>query len=151
MKNFTKFLSILFAAVIILSGCSSNKAADSKTLSSDEKLALSYITDFYNGTKEDREKFVEESVHPEVQALFRLGAAGEVSEDEKLNDPKAVESVPYDDEDGKGSIVLIQAADDKEMIVLVIDDKVAFGYTASENAESQELYDQMRSQFKTAK
>ncbi|WMT41258.1 hypothetical protein RE628_01190 [Paenibacillus sp. D2_2] len=151
MENFTKFLSILFAAVIILSGCSSNKSADSKKLSSDEKLALSYITDFYNGTKEDREKFVDENVHPDVQALFRLGALGEVSEGEKLNNPKAVESVPYEDEDSKGSAVLIQAADDKEMIVLIIDDKVAFGYTASENAESQELYDQMRSQFKTAK
>ncbi|NWL86094.1 MULTISPECIES: hypothetical protein [unclassified Paenibacillus] len=151
MKNFAKFLSILFAAVIILSGCSSNNAADSKKLSSDEKLALSYVTDFYNGTKEDREKFVEESVHPEIQALFRLGAASEASEDKKLKDPKVAESVPYDDEDGKGAVVLIQAANHQEMIVLIIDNKVAFGYAASENAESQELFDQMRSQFKAAK
>jgi len=151
MKNFAKFLSILFAAVIILSGCSSNKAAGPKNLSSDEKLALSYVTDFYNGSKEDREKFVEEKVHPEVQALFRLGAGSEVSEDQKLKDPKVAESVPYEDEDGKGSIVLIQAADDQEMILLIIDEKVAFGYAAAESAESQEVFDQMRSQFKTAK
>lgn len=152
MKNFAKYLSILFAAVIILSGCSSNNnAAGLKELSVDEKMALSYVTDFYNATSADREKFVEESVHPEVQALFRLGAKGEVAEEEKLKDPKVAESVPYEDEDGKGSIVLIQAADDKEMILLIIDGKVAFGYSASDNPESKEMFEEMRSQFKTAK
>ncbi|MGM1048902.1 MAG: hypothetical protein ACQEXX_22540 [Bacillota bacterium] len=150
MKNFTKFLSILFAAVIILSGCSSNNAADSEKRSSDEKLALSYITDYFNGTKEDRMKFVEENVHPDMQGKFRIGAKSGVPDDQKLKDPKVAESVPYDDEDSKGSLVLIQSANDKEMIVLITDNKVTLSFAPSENAES-DVFQDMRSQFKTAK
>ncbi|SYX87219.1 hypothetical protein [Paenibacillus alvei] len=86
MKNLTKFLSILLAAVIILSGCSSNNAADSQDRSADEKLALSYVTNYHNGTKEAKTKFVDESIHPDVQGKFRVGAKRALPEDEQLKD-----------------------------------------------------------------
>ncbi|BFH65743.1 hypothetical protein [Paenibacillus azoreducens] len=150
MRNFTKFLSILFAAVIILSGCSSNNAADSQDRSADEKLALSYVTDYYNGTKkEDRLKFVDENVHPDVQGKLRQWAKLGASEDQKLKEPKVAESVPYEDEDSKGSLVLIQSANDKEMIVMIIDNKVYMGLTPSGN--DGDSYSEIRSSFKTAK
>ncbi|MFJ6211189.1 hypothetical protein [Lysinibacillus sp. NPDC092081] len=159
MKNFTKFLSILFAAVIILSGCSSINAADSEKQAgdsekraADEKLALSYVTDYYNnGKKEERLKFVEESVHPDMQGKFRVNAKSGVSEEQKLKDPKVAEAVPYEDEDSKGSLVLIQSANDKEMIVLITDNKVTLSITPSPNAGSQDAFQDMRSEFKTAK
>ncbi|UNK18732.1 hypothetical protein MNQ98_01415 [Paenibacillus sp. N3/727] len=149
MKNFTKFLSILFAAVIILSGCSSNNAADSQDRSANEKLALSYVTDYHNGTKEDRNKFVDESIHPDVQGKFRVGAKRAIPEDQQLKDPKVAESVAYDDGDTKGSLVLIQSADDKEMIALITENKVYMSFSL-ENT-SQDSYQEIRSSFKTAK
>ncbi|MCG7408787.1 hypothetical protein MH117_15250 [Paenibacillus sp. ACRRX] len=150
MKNFTKFLSILFAAVIILSGCSSNNAADSQDRSADEKLALSYVTDYYNGTKkEDRLKFVDENVHPDVQGRLRVWAKSGALEDQKLKDPKVAESVPYEDEDLKGTLVLIQSANDKEIIVMINDNKVYMGLAPSGNAEDS--FQDIRSSFKTAK
>lgn len=149
MKNFTKFLSILLAAVIILSGCSSNNAADSQDRSADEKLALSYVTNYHNGTKEAKTKFVDESIHPDMQGKFRVGAKRALPEDEQLKDPKVVESVDYDDGDTKGSLVLIQSADDKEMIALITENKVYMSLAPSGNAGDS--YQEIRSQFKTAK
>ncbi|OBY77873.1 hypothetical protein BBG47_19630 [Paenibacillus sp. KS1] len=149
MKNFTKFLSILLAAVIILSGCSSNNAADSQDRSADEKLALSYVTNYHNGTKEAKTKFVDESIHPDVQGKFRVGAKRALPEDEQLKDPKVVESVDYDDGDTKGSLVLIQSADDKEMIALITENKVYMHFSLQNTAP--DTYDQIRSSFKTAK
>jgi len=159
MKNFTKFLSILFAAVIILSGCSSNnatgsekEAADSEERAADEKLALSYVTDYYNNEKkEERLKFVEESVHPDMQGGYRTNAKSGVSENQMLKDPKVAESVAYEDEESEGTLVLIQSANDKEMIVLITDNKVTLDFTPSPNAGSEDLYQDVRSEFKTAK
>ncbi|MDR0268065.1 hypothetical protein [Paenibacillus sp.] len=150
MKNFTKILSILFAAVIILSGCSSNKAADSQDRSADEKLALSYVTDYYNGTKKaDREKFVDENIHPDLQGKSRVWAKSGASEDQKLKDPKVAESIPYDDGETKGSLVLIQSADDKEMIVLTTENKVYMHFSLQNTAP--DTYKEIRDGFKTAK
>lgn len=148
MKNFTKFLSILLAAVIILSGCSSNNAAE-QDRSADEKLALSYVTNYHNGTKEAKTKFVDESIHPDVQGKFRVGAKRALPEDEQLKDPKVVESVDYDDGETKGSLVLIQSADDKEIIALITENKVYMSLAPSGNAGDS--YQDIRSQFKTAK
>lgn len=79
-----------------------------------------YVTDYYNGAKkEDRLKFVDENVHPDMQGKLRVWAKSGASEDQKLKDPKVAESVPYDDGDTKGTLVLIQSANDKEMIALI--------------------------------
>ncbi|KJB88618.1 hypothetical protein AZ66_06200 [Paenibacillus sp. E194] len=149
MKNFSKFLSILLAAVIILSGCSSNNAADSESRAADEKLALSYVTNYHNGTKEAKTKFVDESIHPDVQGKFRVGTKRALPEDEQLKEPKVAESVAYDDGETKGSLVLIQSADDKEIIALITENKVYMSLAPSGNAGDS--YQEIRSQFKTAK
>lgn len=60
-----------------------------------------------------------------------------------------IESVDYDDGETKGSLVLIQSADDKEIIALITENKVYMSLTPSGNAGDS--YQDIRSQFKTAK
>lgn len=82
-----------------------------------------------------------------------LRAQSEAAEEKKYKEPKVAESVPFDDEEAglKGSLVLIQSSNDKEMILLNADNKVAYGYTPSEDAEMQKEFDELRAKFKTGK
>ncbi|WP_018751820.1 hypothetical protein [Paenibacillus sanguinis] len=160
-------ISAVILTAALLGGCSANnepssaagsqvssesnstKVEKEKKLTPDESLALSYVNDFLNGNKESKEKFVEEHVHPEVKAIFQLVSSAETTDENKLQNPVAAESVPFEEEGKSGSLVLIQS-DTKELILLVVDGKVAFGYSPSEVAENQNNFDQIRSKFKTA-
>lgn len=122
-----------------------------KALTSDETLALAYINDYLNSDKESKKKFVEENVHPDVKSLFELGASADTPEEKKYKNPEVIESTPFESQGKTGSLVLLKSEDKKEIIILVADDKVAFGYTPSEKAETQKAFDEVRAKFSTPK
>lgn len=121
-----------------------------KKLSGTEAVALEYVKTFLNGTDEEaKTKFVTEHVYPDAQALFQIIQSVEIPDDQKLNNPRVVESKHYSDEGGmKVEAVLIhgeKGADAKsELIVLLTDQKVLWAAASSD----QETFSEARTVFK---
>lgn len=134
---------IIFAMIIaLLAGCGGGQK-------SEEKLALEYINNFVNATDKDtKAKFVSEKIHPDIKKLFELLQSQVLSEDQMYKNPRAVESIDNENDGKKGSAVLIQAdksgGGTKEMIILVVDNKIALGFPSD-----NEQFKQFRSKFKT--
>ncbi|MGF7050770.1 hypothetical protein J2T13_005320 [Paenibacillus sp. DS2015] len=124
-----------------------------KKLSADESTALDYVTIYLNGTDiEKKKKFVQDKIYPDVQPLFQLAESSVTEENNRFNNPKVVESIPFESEDKKGHFVLISSEDskgkNKEIIILTLDGKMAWGYTDSTKEDEKMAFDQARKQFK---
>ncbi|MFF2888015.1 hypothetical protein [Paenibacillus sp. NPDC057967] len=117
-----------------------------------QKLALDHVNIYLNGSDvAEKQKYVEESVNPEVASLFLLGTASIRKEEEKFKNPTVAETVDFKGENGaKGTLTLITADDNREIIVLVMDSKVTFAFFNENNSdEMQETYEKMRDHFKS--
>ncbi|RJE86699.1 hypothetical protein D3P07_16035 [Paenibacillus sp. 1011MAR3C5] len=117
-----------------------------------QKLALDHVNIYLNGSDvTKKQKYVEESVNPEVASLFLLGAASIRKEEEKFINPTVAETVDFTGENGaKGTLTLIKADNNREIIVLVMDSKVTFAFFNENNSgEMQETYEKMRAHFKS--
>ncbi|OAB42381.1 hypothetical protein [Paenibacillus glacialis] len=129
---------------------------EKKKLTTEEALALKYVTVYLNGTDIEKKKlFVQEDVHPDMQALFQMAQSNITDEKKRFVNPEVVESIPFENKGKKGSYVLIQSTDGtgktKEIIILTADGKIAFGYNNSNNANEQKNFDTIRAAFKTSK
>jgi len=133
----------------VLAACGSNSSGSSK----EEGIALDYINVFFNGTDLDaKQKFVEENVHPEAQGIFNLATKTVTSDEKKIQNPKVVDSVKYENDGKKATLVLLEgdkAGGKAEYIVMVMDGKVTWGFTQDESNESlQGQFTKMRELFK---
>ncbi|REK76456.1 hypothetical protein [Paenibacillus paeoniae] len=116
-----------------------------------QNLALDHVNIYINGDDvAEKQKYVEKSVNPEVASLFLLGAASIRKEEEKFKNPFVAETVDFTGDNGaKGTLTLIKAEGDREIIVLVMDAKVTFAFfNENNNEEMQENYEKMRANFK---
>ncbi|OBZ13326.1 hypothetical protein [Bacillus sp. FJAT-26390] len=145
-----KSLLLSFILIIsLLSGCSS-AANEEKKLTAGEQLSLDYVNVFLNGSDLDaKKKFVEEKVHNDVKPVFNLAAAAETAEENKLLNPKLIESIEYEEEGVKGSVNLIHADGDKEIIMMITEGKIMWGYTSTDEDEQTKVaFNELRSKFK---
>ncbi|CAH8771335.1 hypothetical protein [Paenibacillus dendritiformis] len=143
-----KLSAIFLVCLLVLVGCGAGGGQ-----SKDEGLVLDYINTFVNGTDVDaKTKFVEENVHPDIKPLFALGQNNVTDESKMYKDPKVMESIDYEESGKKGTLVLARGTVDgkeKEIIVLVMEGKIGFGFTPDGEGELKTGYDEMRAKFKT--
>lgn len=167
-----KALAAAILAMALLAGCSQNQAGPSASPNGQtegstkpqptkkpkkewvkaEQLALDHVNIYLNGTDvAAKEKYVQESVNPEVASLFLLGAASIRKEEDRFQNPFVAETVDFTGDNGaKGTLTLIKAEGDREIIVLVMDSKVTFAFFNENNGdEMQENYEKMRAHFKS--
>ncbi|GKU78577.1 hypothetical protein [Paenibacillus sp. L3-i20] len=149
MKKLLFFTTtLLFLSILV--GCSNNSAGGGK-MTAGEKMALNYVTIYLNGNDEEaKRKYVEESIHPDVAMLFQLGAASIAPEDQHYKNPSVLDTVKHKAEDGTdGNLTLIKAEDGREIIVLLIDQKVTFAFVSDNEAEDMKAsFDSLRAKFK---
>ncbi|MNP51390.1 hypothetical protein D3C76_1457050 [compost metagenome] len=70
---------------------------------------------------------------------------------EAMKNSKAVETIKIEEDGQTAEAVLVQGDDKKEAVILLMDGKVGFAFTpGSADAEANEMYAEMRKQFKTA-
>ncbi|MDF2935999.1 MAG: hypothetical protein K0Q90_1372 [Paenibacillaceae bacterium] len=130
--------------------------ASGKELKASEKLAQEFVNVMMNGTDaEAKKKFIADNVHDDLKPLFELLPNGEknpVSPTyEAIKNPKPVETVKIEEDGQKAEAVLVQGDSKKEAVILLMDGKIGFAFTPdSADADANEMYAQMRKEFKTA-
>lgn len=139
-----KAFVLIILCVVLLSGCGA-ASGNSKH----EQLALDYINQFVNSSDaEEKAKFLEDHIHPEIQPLFQLGLNAVSNEDSQYVNAKVLGSSEYNEEDVvDGAIVLISADGDKEAIVLINEGKIAFLFTPTSEL-IQGGYEELKAQIK---
>ena len=147
--NMNMKAAVLFIVVaMLLAACGGGGSPSS---SAAEKAALEYVEVFINGSDtEKKEQFIIDYVHADIAPLFQMGLAfeGDEAKEPAYMNAKAVETVSYSEEGQTVQAVLVKADGDKEIIVLFLDDKIAFAFPKSEAEEADGTYDEMRSRFK---
>lgn len=108
-----------------------------KELAPYELLAMDYINILINGSdSEAKKKFVEEKVRDDVKSVFELMASLGVEEENMLKKPMVIGSSKYQSDGLKGTITLIRSEDNKETIVLILEDKIAWGFNSDTTDEA---------------
>ncbi|MBP1994053.1 hypothetical protein [Paenibacillus eucommiae] len=132
-----------------------NNAKGKSKLSKNEELALEYVNVFLNGEdKEAKDKFVKDHVVPEIQPVFEMAAAlggGPADQgDSTYVNPLVMESVNYDTDGEKAEVILIQADEGKELMIMIIEGKLAMAFNnENSGSEMMEGYADIRAKFKT--
>jgi len=125
--------SMLAAALLLLAlltaACGGGKGEN--TPNSHEQLALGYVNDFLNETSEEaRNTYVQEHVHPEYQQLYSTDSPmpdGPIQA-LPLSNPEVYKSISDVQSEENGVAVWLKGEDNKEVIVLIIEGKVATGF-----------------------
>ncbi|MFD0715903.1 hypothetical protein [Paenibacillus sp. GCM10027626] len=145
MKNLKQMKwVVLLVLAAMLTACGGGSSAS-------EKTALSYVNDFLNEKDVDKKKkYVEDHVVEEAKPLLLMVAAAPMPENDQYKNAKAVETVDFNEDGQKGSLVLIQADDAKEVAVLIVDGKVMIGFGNKSNGEDNAQFAEIRKKFKAA-
>lgn len=123
-----------------------------KELTEGEKLVIDYINIFLNGSDlEAKGKFLDDNIHPDVKSMFSLVVKRETPDENKLLSPEVVDSVDYEEAGKKGTMTLIKGTKngkESEMIFIVMDGKIGWGFSDSEKTEQlQKAFTTARSKF----
>jgi len=146
---------VLLFLVMILTACGGNgdksgtSSKGTKKLTASEQIAIDFINLFRNSSEvEAKQKFIEDSVHPEMQPLFSMLVNAETDEDTMLLNPQVVKSTTYaiDGEDD-GELVLVKADNQKEVIILISESKFAWLFEADVE-ETKQAYEELKTNFK---
>ncbi|MGO4371970.1 hypothetical protein AB4Z21_14495 [Paenibacillus sp. MCAF20] len=118
-------------------------------LTTGEKLALEYVNEYINSEDaEAKKKFLEEKIHPDVQSIFQLGTSS-VNTADKWQNASVAETVNYESAGKKGTLTLIKADEDKEVIVLIMDDKIGWSYESTDSSDKgKKAFEELRVDFK---
>lgn len=121
-----------------------------KELTADEQLALDYVNIYLNGLDIDAKKqFVSENVRNDVKSIFELGASSVSDEDSMIKNPEVLGSSSYETSGMKGNIVLIGGESSNEIIMLVLEEKIGWGYNSNSADEAvKKTFDEMKSKIK---
>ncbi|MUT67381.1 hypothetical protein [Paenibacillus sp. NEAU-GSW1] len=171
MRKLLKWL--LFGAFIMVVGCSNgtinetakNDSAAKETstqglsdtpkvngapaseLESDDNLALEFIEVYINGSNvKQKKKFLDEKISSDVQTIFLFGAHSEREEADKFLNPKQMKKKEYELEGKKGSLILFNNDQNKELIVDINEGKIAWYYSASDNKEQFDIIRKLMSE-----
>lgn len=140
----TKLALLILAMTVLLAACGGGGNSAS------EKASLEYVNVFLNGTdQEKKEKFVEDYVHADIAPLFQMLMAADNgdSQGDEYKNAKVAESTTFKEDGDTVEAVLIQADGDKEVIVLLMEGKIAFAFPKT--GENDEAFNSARSNFKT--
>lgn len=121
-----------------------------KELTADEQLALDYVNIYLNGSDIDAKKqFVSENVRNDVKSIFELGASSVSEEKNMIKSPEVLGSSDYETSGMKGNIVLISGESGNEIIMLVLEGKIGWGYNSNSADEAvKKTFDEMKSKIK---
>jgi hypothetical protein len=167
-----KIIGVSFLALSFLSACGTDKGEDAPAAAAasptaavtasaspspaptakaketeEEKMIIEYIHTYINGTDaEAKKKFVKEHIHPDIQAIFELGASMTSDGKDYRDSPKVIQTIDYkNDKTGKdGKMILVQSKGDIEDIFYVYENKLGFVYTNSD----KEIFPEIRKLFK---
>lgn len=121
-----------------------------KELTETEQLSLDFVNVYLNGDDaESKKKFATENVHDRTRSYYESVSNFILSKENKYQNVQVVESKEYSKDDINGTITLIKSDNDKEIIVLVTDGKISWGYISSESEEALvKVFTKLRSEFK---
>lgn len=95
---------------------------------------------------------MEENVHSDAQGIFKFATRTLTPDENKILNPKVVDSIKYENEGKKATLVLLEgdkAGGKAEYIVMIMDGKVSWGFTQNEKNENLTMqFTKMRELFK---
>ncbi|MFC0469300.1 hypothetical protein ACFFHM_01790 [Halalkalibacter kiskunsagensis] len=174
MKHVTLWLfSFVVIAAIMLTGCGEgatvekvegdnqtasetesetkpNWLEEKETLTAEEQMIKTFVSDFYSSDPEAREQAIIEYVHPDVQEFF-LFVSGFTDDTTTIDLEKfaVIETVEHEEDGETGMITLTRTEDESgklhEKIFFVYEEKLGWIFSpTSEDAEMREVFDEMR-------
>lgn len=101
--------------------------------SNSDGFVIAFLDVCFNGAdEENKESLLDEMVDSEVRELFNISCS--FSEDNKIPNPTIEKTVEVDLEDGsEGSAHLVTSENDKEVIVLLRNEKIGWVYDNAED------------------
>lgn len=128
-----------------------------RELTLDEEVALKYINEFLNSDDiEEKKNFVKEHAAEDKQGIFMPYASYITKRDVRFRNPHVLDSVPLSIAGQEVTIVLIEGYEDddcncrekKEVIILMKDGKMVWGYLDSNDVHAQLSFQLLRNYFK---
>ncbi|GAA4828945.1 hypothetical protein GCM10023310_02370 [Paenibacillus vulneris] len=119
----------------------------------DQEVGLAYIHDFYNSDDlKGKRAFLFQSIQPSVTSTFYAHTQVATNKNIRLQNAKVAESLQYQLEERRGSLVLLQgecSCDNKELIILVVDAKMAWQYKKLDKLQEDIIYHLIRDKFQS--
>lgn len=115
----------------------------------DEDIALAYFNNFHNSTDFEEKREFLNYVHPSTYNLISQLSLVITNKDVWLKNARVAESLEYQFDDQKGSLILVQGASarNKEHIMQVVNGQIGWKYTRANHLEKELIYDLLRSKF----